>query len=88
MQQLKNLGVEFYSHLYSADIGYDKFLISGMFPRLADENIAMLSVDFSDQEISTALFSMGGGKPQVQMVYRLCSSKVIGATLKILFWSG
>ena len=62
LQLLKNMGVDFYSRLYLADIGCKKFLISGMFPRLAEEDIVLLSAEFSDQEISTALFSMGGWK--------------------------
>lgn len=59
---LKSMDVAYYNHLYTADSGYEKFLISGFFPRLEEEDLNMLNRNVSKQEITTTIFSIGGWK--------------------------
>lgn len=87
---LKNMAVDFYKNLYTYTSSYEDFIVKGCFPNLSERDCANLSLDICWAEVRQALFDMGVSKPLVQMGIKLCSFKVNGISLEILYliWLG
>ena len=59
-QKLKDMGVTFFSKLYKEDGNQDRFLVSSFFPQLKNDEINALQGQIIDEEITGAIFPMGG----------------------------
>ena len=59
IDQLKAIGRSFFNKLYSKEAEYDRFLVSGMFPKLIADEMEILSKEVSDEKIKIPLFARG-----------------------------
>ena len=60
--QLKDMGVQFFSQLYKDEGPAEKFIMSGFFPVLNDNELNSLSREVEEDEVHATVFSMGGWK--------------------------
>ena len=59
---LKAMGIAYFQELYKKGNDCERFIISGEFSRISEEELNLLGTEVSDKEIKSALFSMGSWK--------------------------